>query len=91
METSQEVAQSIRFILKLRARGLVDRMSWGFATPYPGSEMQRLCDKYALQIPPADEEGIVGPDQISTRLPGVKTRDMVAVRVYGLAAQGVLA
>ncbi len=91
VETSREVASSIRYILKLRARGLVDRMSWGFATPYPGSEMQRLCDKYELHIPPLDAEGIVGPDQISTRLPGVKTRDMVAVRVYGLAAQSALA
>lgn len=91
VETSREVAESIGFIVHCRARGLVDRMSWGFATPYPGSEMQRLCDKYHLQLPPADPDGIVGPDQISTRLPGVQARDMVAVRVGGLLAQSALA
>jgi hypothetical protein len=32
VETGREVAESIQYILKLRARGLVDRMSWGFAT-----------------------------------------------------------
>ena len=91
VETSREVLGSIRFILEMRARGLVDRMSWGYATPYPGAEMQRVCDKYNLQLPTHSDDSVSGPDQISMQLPGIRPREMVAVRVLGLFAQSVLA
>lgn len=53
--------------------------------------MQRVCDKYSLQLPGTSDRSVSGPDQISLRLPGVTQREMVTVRVLGLFAQSVLA
>ncbi len=91
VESSREVMESLGFILRLWARGLVDRMSWGFTTPYPGAETDRLCDRYDLRLDSLNDESVPGPDQITMRLPGVARREMLSARVSGLLLQGLLA
>ena len=88
-ETPGEVTNSLWLLLRLRLRNMVHFMSWTLATPYPGSELDRLADKHKIRIPPPPGEvRDINNHIISMRLPGVTQRDIVRSRAMGLLLQG---
>ena len=81
VETTKEVLDSLRFVLNLKRRGLIDYIGWGFATPYPGSELYEVCNRYHLLRPSKGKNGFLSPQAITTALPGIPKREMVFTRV----------
>jgi anaerobic magnesium-protoporphyrin IX monomethyl ester cyclase len=92
IETTREVFQSMRLILRLRRKGLVDHTSWSLATPYPGSELYQLCVKYDLirDKKMYHRPVVITPHDITTHLPGVSKMSMAFARSLGLLLQGLL-
>jgi radical SAM superfamily enzyme YgiQ (UPF0313 family) len=90
LESTREVFQSLRFIWRLRRHGLVDQMSWAFATPYPGAELYRVCQKYGLFRGKSAQEPPLTTHEITLRLPGVSLLQMVLLRSLGVLLQAWL-
>lgn len=90
VERTREVMNSLLFIIKLRSRGLIDQMSWSFATPYPGSELHRLCLKYRLARMNLKDHHILVPHDITVNLPGISEREMLVARSLGIMVQASL-
>lgn len=89
VESPKEVDNSLAFLLKLRARKLVDYMSWAFATPYPGSDLYRIANKYNLVMPSRLGRQSMSTLDISLNLPGISSRQMSFSRTKGLILQGL--
>jgi radical SAM superfamily enzyme YgiQ (UPF0313 family) len=90
IETTREVFQSLRLILSLRAKKLLNQASWAFATPYPGSELYRICEKYSLLPRNSDHWLISFPDKLTIFIPGLSKLEIVTARVAGLFVQALL-
>lgn len=88
-ETTDEVFQSIRFVLSLWRRGLISQMSWAFATPYPGSDLYRVCKKYGL-LPDHMDEALISSDRSTIRIPRASRFEIIVARIAGLATQALL-
>jgi hypothetical protein len=88
-ETTDEVFQSIRFVLSLWRRGLISQMSWAFATPYPGSDLYRVCKKYGL-LPDHMDEALISSDRSTIRIPRSSRFEIIVARIAGLATQALL-
>jgi radical SAM superfamily enzyme YgiQ (UPF0313 family) len=85
-ETPEEVDNTIRGAFRLRREGLLDYMSWQFATPYPGSDLYRIALKYDLiEKDPKKKTGQVW--DLNLVLPGISKRRMSRQRMKGLLLQ----
>ena len=89
IETTREVFQSIRLVLLLRSKRLLNQMSWAFATPYPGSDLYRICKKYGL-LPCNFDEKLVSSDSLTIPIPGLSKFEIIASRLAGLLTQLLL-
>jgi len=89
-ESTREAMESLRFILRLCRQRLVYQISWAFATPYPGAELYRVCQKYGLFRGNAAQEPPLTTHEITLRLPGVSRLDMLLLRSLGLSLQAWL-
>lgn len=89
VETPREVHNSLAFMLKLRLQNLINFMSWTIATPYPGSQLYDLAEKYQLRIPSPDGQKVIHNYEISMNLPGISKRQIRLSRAEGLLLQGL--
>jgi radical SAM superfamily enzyme YgiQ (UPF0313 family) len=90
IETTREVFRSLCYVLSLRSRRLVNQMSWAFATPYPGSELYRICKKFSLLSPDWEQSLICLPDRMTISIPGLSKLEIVTARAAGLFVQALL-
>ncbi|MCU0638646.1 MAG: B12-binding domain-containing radical SAM protein [Candidatus Krumholzibacteria bacterium] len=84
-ETPEEVDETIRRAVRMRREGLLDYMSWQFATPYPGADLYRVAVKYDLLEKDPKRSGQVW--DLNMTLPGVSKRRMSRQRMKGLILQ----
>jgi anaerobic magnesium-protoporphyrin IX monomethyl ester cyclase len=89
IETTQEVFESIRLVLSLRRKNLLNQMSWAYATPYPGSDLYRVCKKFGL-LPKNLHEALISSDRMTIPIPGVSKREVATTRLAGLLVQALL-
>jgi anaerobic magnesium-protoporphyrin IX monomethyl ester cyclase len=89
VETTREVFRSLRLILLLRWKGLVDQTSWAYATPYPGSDLYRVCRKFGL-LPSNFDEALVSSDKMTIPIPNVTRFEVITARIAGLMVQSGL-
>ncbi|MGB7516717.1 MAG: radical SAM protein [Candidatus Acidiferrum sp.] len=89
VETTREVFQSVRLVLSLWSKRLLNQMSWAYATPYPGSDLYRVCKKYGL-LPHNFDESMVSSDVITIPIPGLSKFEIMVARLAGLFAQLLL-
>lgn len=89
IETTREVFQSIRLVVLLRLKGLISQMSWAFATPYPGSDLYRICKKYGLLLSNYDES-LISSDHLIISIPGLSKFKVITSRLSGLITQFLL-
>jgi radical SAM superfamily enzyme YgiQ (UPF0313 family) len=89
IETTHEVFDSIRLVLSLRRKNLLNQMSWAYATPYPGSDLYRVCKKFGL-LPHNFDEALISSDRMTIPIPGLSRREVAAARLAGLVAQALL-
>ncbi len=90
VESTAEVMRTLRFIAGLRLRGLLDHISWAFATPYPGSSLHATSLKFGLVNRAARQSPVILPWEINMRLPGISRLEMWAMRALGMFVQGGL-
>jgi hypothetical protein len=64
-------------------------MSWAYATPYPGSDLYRVCKKFNL-LPNDLDQALISSDRMTIPIPGVSKKEVLAARLCGLVAQAVL-
>lgn len=88
-ESTGEVLRSLAYVLRLRLRGMVRHMSWGFAVPYRGSELARVAEKYFLLDRVNREHNPTTPNDIALSLPGVSYFEMRVAQALGLLLQGL--
>jgi len=72
-ETQEEVDNTIAFTRKLFSQGLINYMSWQFATPTPGARLWDIAKKHNLMIPNKDIDSV---RQITMDIPGISKRRM---------------
>ncbi|MCK4537285.1 MAG: radical SAM protein [Candidatus Krumholzibacteria bacterium] len=84
-ETSEEVDNTIRQASRLRRKGMLDYMSWQFATPYPGADLYRVAGKYDLFEKDPKKTGQVW--DLNMVLPGISRKRMSRQRMKGLILQ----
>ena len=89
VETTREVFQSLRLVLSLRWKGLLDQASWAYATPYPGSDLYRVCKKYGF-LPKNFDQALVSSDRMTILIPDVSRFEIIAARIAGLLVQSGL-
>jgi hypothetical protein len=89
IETTKEVFQSLRLVISLKLKKLLDQMSWAFATPYPGSDLFRVCRKYGL-LPRDFDRALVNSDRMTIPIPGLSRLEITAARFAGLFTQMLL-
>jgi len=85
-ESPQEVERTFAFARNLLRRGLISNISWGFATPIPGSELYQIAKKYDIIKPNINE---INPWEISVKLPKVTEKEMLSIRRKGMILQGL--
>lgn len=88
-ETIDETLNTLKYINKLINEGLVDLMSWSLTTPYPGSRLYDIANKYNL-IP----DDLIGrwelwdsSERMVMRLPGIRESDWVSIQNKGKKLQ----
>jgi len=89
IETTREVFQSIRLVLSLWFKRLLMQMSWAYATPYPGSDLYRICKKYGLLARNFDES-LVSSDIMTIPIPSLSKFEIMTARLAGLLTQLLL-
>ena len=89
-ETTLEVLKTLFFIISMRIHGLISFFSWGFATPYPGSELFDICNKYKLIKNSIPLYKIITPHIITINIPDVPKYQMVIMRSIGIFLQSIL-
>ena len=87
-ETPEEVNNSIQFIKKLYSQNLLDYISWGYATPFPGSKLYDVAEKYNLFKANNEIKSIW---EININLPGVSEKSMKKSRRKGMLYQSYYA
>lgn len=81
-EMPEEVDNTLRETNKLINQGLLDYLSWQFATPFPGSQLWDVAHKYKII-----REDMKGVWNVSLNLPGVSERKMIRQRTLGFLLQ----
>lgn len=81
-ESPEEMDNTIRTTRQMMKSGLLDYMSWQFATPFPGSRMHEIVRRHGLVDRP-----VKGVWDISLQLPGVSERRMRRQRLKGFLIQ----
>ena len=85
-ESPQEVEQTFAFARYLLRRKLLRNISWGYATPIPGSELYKIAKKYNIIKPNLKE---INPWEISVNLPNISEKTMLRIRRKGMILQGI--
>jgi anaerobic magnesium-protoporphyrin IX monomethyl ester cyclase len=85
-ESPQEVQRTFAFARSLLRRGLISNISWGFATPIPGSELYHIAKKYDIIKPNATA---INPWEINVKLPNITEKEMLSIRRKGMILQGL--
>lgn len=81
-ESADEVDNTIRTTRKMMQSGLLDYMSWQFATPFPGSRMYDIVARHNLV-----DGNVKGVWDLSLKLPGISERRMKHQRLKGFMIQ----
>lgn len=89
-ENTMEVAGTLLYIVKMRLKGLIDFMSCGFTTPYPGSDLYEIAIKNNLIRPSRKLVQVITPQDITLQLPGTQLWKMELLRRFGLLTQAML-
>jgi radical SAM superfamily enzyme YgiQ (UPF0313 family) len=91
-ESKEETLNTLRYIKMLIKEGVVDLMSWSLTTPYPGSAVYDIAQKYHL-IP----RDLLGrwelwdsSERMIMQLPGISERDWVIIQNKGKRLQLLL-
>jgi anaerobic magnesium-protoporphyrin IX monomethyl ester cyclase len=89
-ESTKEVIGTLKFVLKMRLKGLIDFMSCSFAAPFPGSDLDEIARRYNLKRPLRRPFEVITPQDITLRLPGIPLWEMALLRSLGLLTQAAL-
>jgi radical SAM superfamily enzyme YgiQ (UPF0313 family) len=81
-ENADEVDHTIRTTRQMMKSGLLDYMSWQFATPFPGSRMYDIVNRHDLI-----SGDISGVWDLNLKLPGISERRMKHQRLKGFMIQ----
>jgi radical SAM superfamily enzyme YgiQ (UPF0313 family) len=81
-ETPEEVDSTLRETNKLINQGLLDYLSWQFATPFPASQLWDVAHKYKII-----REDLEGVWNVSLNLPGVCESKMIRQQTLGFILQ----
>lgn len=91
-EGQEETLRTLQFAKSLISEGLVDLMSWSLTTPYPGSQLYDIALRHNL-IP----QELIGhwekwdsSERMIMQLPGITSRDWVAIQNKGKWLQALL-
>ncbi|MGA2332983.1 MAG: radical SAM protein [Syntrophales bacterium] len=90
IESTEEVLNTLRYVLHLKKIGLLDFSSWSLATPYPGSELYDICSKYGFRAQFPKEPSIILPWDITMNLPGISRTTIATIRFLGILVQSLL-
>jgi len=85
-ESPKDVERTFAFARNLLQRGLISNISWGYATPIPGSELYEIAKKYDIIKPNIIE---INPWEISIKLPNISEKTMLRIRRKGMILQGL--
>jgi anaerobic magnesium-protoporphyrin IX monomethyl ester cyclase len=89
-EKTHEVFKTMLFIISMRLKGMIHFCSWGFATPYPGSELFEISKKYNLVNNRSPDKKILTPHEITMNIPGISPWVMRMMRGVGIILQASL-
>ena len=81
-ESVEDVDNTIAFAKKLLRQKLLDYISWQVATPWPGSRLWDVAEKYDITIDPETFHGI---RTMAMRLPGITDREVKRAVRKGVA------
>jgi len=87
-ETTQEVHKSLNFMKDLFKRNLIHYLSWQFATPFPGSKLYDIANKYNLLLEKAKYRSVREP---SLQIPGISEREMIKAMRRGIFLKNIYA
>jgi len=90
VESTKEVLQTLQFVLRMRLKGLIDFMSCGLTTAYPGAYLYTIANRHDLERPRRQLPQVLTPQDITLRLPGISQRQMLLARTLGLMTQALL-
>jgi len=85
-ENPQTCKKTLKFARKLVSEGLLHNISWSIATPWPGSELYRICLRHKL----IDEKisfSEFDTEKMVTLLPSVTKRDVSKIKFKGMCLQ----
>ena len=85
-ETPAEVNNTLKTAWRLSKEGLLDYISWQFATPMPGARLWDIAVRHDLM-----KKEMKGVWDINMRIPGVSERTMTRQRLLGFLMQGYFA
>lgn len=85
-ESPAEVERTFAFARYLLQHKLISNISWGYATPIPGSELYQIAKKYNIIKPNLKE---INPWEITVNLPNVSEKTMLRIRRKGMILQGL--
>ncbi|MHA1232282.1 MAG: B12-binding domain-containing radical SAM protein [Candidatus Helarchaeota archaeon] len=85
-ESPAEVERTFSFARYLLRRGLISNISWGYATPIPGSELYKIAKKYNIIKTNIKN---INPWEITVNLPGISEKTMLNIRRKGMILQGL--
>ena len=85
-ETPKMTEKTLKFARELISGGLVDTISWSFATPMPGSQLYDISLKHGL----IDEDvsfSAMGGENMLLNLPGLTKRKVARIKFQGMSLQ----
>lgn len=85
-ESPAEVERTFAFARYLLQHKMISNISWGYATPIPGSELYQIAKKYNILKPNLKE---INPWEITVNLPNVSEKTMLSIRRKGMILQGL--
>lgn len=86
-ESVDEVRNSLRFTWRMVRRGLLDYISWQYATPIPGADLWHVARKYDL-VP--REAKIRNMWEMHLNLPGLDEKVLKRMKLKGMLLQSYL-
>ena len=90
-ETSEEVANSLKFCLRAFLKGQIHYMAWQVATPYPGSRLYDIAQKHGILI----EDKVLGEEggvwDVNMNLPGISEKEIKSDMRKGMLLKDVMA
>jgi len=90
-ETTEDVERTLAWVKRMVRRGHLHYMSWSFATPFTGSQLDELADEFRIRRALGPSREFEGIWEARMQLPGVTEREMRRMRRKGILLQGYLA